>query len=271
MTIYSGEPWLAGEFPGILAIGDSWFWYPNNNILEAIAAHPRLKPDYRHMQMLGFNGARLDEYVHGKYAAAFQRELRPENLQYYSAFMISGAGNDAVDYGLALRDDCRNLSTPESCMDEDRFDSFLRGISRDMGSLIHDILWEVAKQNRLVDIFIHGYDYPLPDGRGFGPMAEITIAGPWLKPAMDRARVDTDPQLRLGICRLLMTGLDRVFRPFHNPVNRVHYVDSRGTLSSIEGDYRDDWANELHPTRKGFDRIVDRKWIPVLASAGYAI
>ena len=230
MTIYSGGPWQEGEFPAILVIGDSWFWYPNNNILEAVAAHPRLKPDYRNMQMLGFNGARLDEYVHGRYAAAFRHELRAGNLQYYSALIISGAGNDAVDYGLALRNDCRNLSTPEACMDDERFDRFLKEISRDMGSLIHDILWEVAKQDRLVDIFVHGYDYPVPDGRGFGPTPETAIAGPWLRPAMDKAQVSADPQLRLGICRLLTVGLDRAFQPFNNPANRVHYIESRGTL-----------------------------------------
>ena len=208
--------------------------------------------------------------MHGKYAAAFQRELRPNNLQYYAAFLISGAGNDAVDYGLALKKNCRNRTAPEDCMDGERFDRFLKDVSRDMGSLIHDILWEVAKQNRSVDIFINGYDYPVPDGRGFGPAPGLTITGPWLKPAMDGARVAPDPQLRQAICRLLIDGLDRVFRLFDNSANRVHYISSRGTLSSDPANYQNDWANELHPTRAGFDRIVDRSWIPVLANTGYA-
>jgi hypothetical protein len=36
-------------------------------------------------------------------------------------------------------------------------------------------------------------------------------------------------------------------------------VDSSGTLAE------DEWANELHPTPEGFDRIVRERWIPVVA------
>lgn len=35
------EDWIPGEFASLLAIGDSWFWYPKNNILQALAEHPR--------------------------------------------------------------------------------------------------------------------------------------------------------------------------------------------------------------------------------------
>jgi len=37
----------------------------------------------------------------------------------------------------------------------------------------------------------------------------------------------------------------------------VKFIDLRNTLSSGK-DYKDWWANELHPTRKGFTRITDR-------------
>lgn len=36
----------------------------------------------------------------------------------------------------------------------------------------------------------------------------------------------------------------------------VRYVDLRGTLCSKN--YRSDWANELHPTAKGFQQITNR-------------
>src|SRR3954452_15598111 len=104
MPIYSaGQTWQPGYFASILAIGDSWFWYPQNNLLEALVAHPRLRDEYRNIQLLGFNGARLKEYVEGKYAAALKGQLKPDISQYYRAVFVSGAGNDAIAYHLALK------------------------------------------------------------------------------------------------------------------------------------------------------------------------
>jgi hypothetical protein len=99
MTVYQkGEQWAPGEFPAILAIGDSWFWYPRNNLLEALARHPRLSRNFRHMQAVGYNGALLQRYVGaGPLAGDVRYNLSLNIRQYYSAFLISGAGNDAPD------------------------------------------------------------------------------------------------------------------------------------------------------------------------------
>jgi hypothetical protein len=42
------EDWIPGEFAAMLAIGDSWFWYPKNNILQALVEHPRQGPLQKH-------------------------------------------------------------------------------------------------------------------------------------------------------------------------------------------------------------------------------
>jgi hypothetical protein len=39
--------------------------------------------------------------------------------------------------------------------------------------------------------------------------------------------------------------------------SHVTYVDLRGTLS-VGADYRTWWANELHPTARGFERVTVR-------------
>lgn len=50
MRIYKpGETWNPAEFASILAIGDSWFWYPKNNILQAVLEHRALKDDFRNI------------------------------------------------------------------------------------------------------------------------------------------------------------------------------------------------------------------------------
>lgn len=274
MPIYApGQTWNPGEFASMLAIGDSWFWYPNNNLLRALAEHPKLKEPYRNIQLLGFNGARISEYVdrnnaRGKYARAFRRELSPQNSQYYVAVLISGGGNDAVDYGLALRGDCNGLTRAEDCVDADGMDGLLKDISGALGLLIHDVLWEFRRQRRPVDIFIHGYDYPVPDGRGFDALM-FKLAGPWLASAMDQVRMPGDPVLRKQTCRILIDRINETLASFARPTDGVHYVDCRNVLRS-NAQYLDDWANELHPTIGGFDRIVDQRWIPRLMELGYA-
>jgi hypothetical protein len=67
----------------------------------------------------------------------------------------------------------------------------------------------------------------------------------------------------------MLGHLDATFRQFHNPANGVTFIDSMGTLST-GGDYRRDWANEIHPTSSGFDRIVQSHWMPALERAGMA-
>ena len=103
------------------AIGDSWFWYPKvSNLLAEVSAVVR--PDYSNIMALGYLGAKLDDYinVNGRYAADFARELRRNFVRYYSAVMISGGGNDAVDWGLGLKDDCSRETTAAGCLDEAR-------------------------------------------------------------------------------------------------------------------------------------------------------
>ncbi len=265
-----GESWNPGEFPAILAIGDSWFWYPKNNILQALIEHPALKDGYRTIQMLGYNGAAINQYVGaGKFAAAFQNELGPDASKYYSAVIISGGGNDAVNYRLALKADCTGIDVAEDCIDADGLDGLLRDISGSLGLMIHDIAWAFGKQNRMADVFLHGYDYPVPDGRGFS-LAGLSVAGPWLKPALDAAKVAADnPALRASISRLIIDEMNGAFARFDNPAQGIHYIDSRGVLRQ-ETDYKSDWDNEMHPTFSGFTQIIDQKWIPILRREGYA-
>jgi len=261
------EDWIPGEFASLLAIGDSWFWYPKNNILQALVEHPRLKDPFRNIQMLGYNGAKLEQYVFGKFAKQFTAQLQPQNRKYYSAILISGAGNDAVDYRLTLFKDCSAASSPDQCISEIKMDAFLAKIGAAVQALIFQIRRAYDKDGLQPDIFLHSYDYPVPDGRGFS-LAALKVTGPWLAQAMDDCLVPADMSLRKAICKTLMDRLHDEFRLFADPANKVHLIDSRGCLGSA--DYKTDWDNELHPTRQGFKQIVDQRWIPVLAGLIYA-
>lgn len=271
MTVYrTVDQWVEGNYPSILAIGDSWFWYPNNNILESISNHPLMLPSYKNIQAVGYNGALLQQYVGaGKYAPFVEEYLKPANRGFFNIFMISGAGNDAVDYHLALRSNCSNIPDPKDCIDPDGIDNLLRIIVTAMGGLIHEIRWaykDLPAQPR--PIFINGYDYPVPDGRGF-TLAGIQFNGPWLKPALDQSKVNPDLIYRIAVIKELIVRLNTTLASFNDWENDVVFVSSPGTLRTDDG-YQEDWANELHPTPSGFNKIVNAHWIPHFKRWGMA-
>jgi hypothetical protein len=100
-------------------------------------------------------------------------------------------------------------------------------------------------------VVVHNYDYAIPTGKGF------FLFGKWLKAPMDLARVPS--ALRGPLVRELIDRLEIMLKGLDDPSAQVHCVDSSGTLAE------DEWANELHPTPAGFDRIVRERWIPVVA------
>src|SRR6185437_8854182 len=94
-------------------------------------------------------------------------------------------------------------------------------------------------------IVVHGYDYPVPDGRGFlggwGP-----LPGPWLKPGFDE-KLFLNPQQNTGMMKTLIDRFNAMLQTVAKSFSNVHYVDLRGTLPNGAG-YKAYWANELHPT-----------------------
>ncbi|TSA16774.1 MAG: hypothetical protein D4R74_03915 [Betaproteobacteria bacterium] len=271
MPVYygSGTPIEPGAFPAILAIGDSWFWYPlptGYNLLQQLSDRV-LKPDYANILSLGYVGARLEDFVEGKFADEFQEQLRPVNAQYYSAILISGAGNDAVDYALALKNRCSGIGSPGKCFDEARFDALMRSLSGWLGRMIHDIrwAWRDGPVERQPHIFVHCYDYAPPDGKA-AQIAGIPLPfGPWLKPAMDEAQVRDDVAFRQDLVKLLIDRIHDTFSAYDDVARRVHLVDSRGCL-----DLTRDWDNELHPNSKGYRKLADGPWRKVLGQYGFA-
>jgi hypothetical protein len=114
-----------------------------------------------------------------------------------------------------------------------------------------------------IPIVIHGYDHPVPDGRGFmgGWWA---LPGPWLKPSFTKKG-----HLDLAANTKLITELiDRFNKMLASVIevpafSHVHYLDLRGTLKN-DSSYKKYWANELHPSSTGFD-LVTKKFADLIA------
>ena len=94
-----------GLFPTVLAIGDSWFWYPKNNLLNQL--HKRLNRKKRHLILVrGHSGAEAVEYQSGPIREQIERDLdRKKGYgRTIKAVFLSGGGND-----FAGRDDLGKL------------------------------------------------------------------------------------------------------------------------------------------------------------------
>ena len=269
MTVYyDARQVREGAFPAILAIGDSWFWYPKvSNLLAEISAV--VKPDYSNIMALGYLGARLEDYAKPgeKYFKAFARELSPGNLQYYSAVLISGGGNDAVKWELCLQADCGSATTPDECVDRDALSNHMIDLGGWLLAMISEI--RMAYQDaglRRPDIFTHCYAYAPPNGKGFeAPLFGIPLTKAWLKPAMDRHHVPPDYEMRKAIVRILIDKLADTLNDFDTPTERVYVIESQKTL-----DPDVDWDNELHPNGEGFRKLVHGPWLDVLRRTRYA-
>jgi hypothetical protein len=249
--------------PAGLALGDAWFWHGEQTLLRALVDHPRVAPEHASIRLLGFNGARLNQYIgDGAYADVIRTRLSPEFR--FSEFYLSGAANDALEYGLALLDDCAAIHEPARCISPERLEQLLYHISEGVNGIIRAIRWAYRKTTSQQPIFLNGYDYPVPDGRGFvGPH------GGWITTVMDSVGVDPDLSFRQEVMRLLTDAYnDEVLAACHSPLDRVFHVDSRGVLAGDAPHYAQDWENELYPSAEGFGKVLERAWFPLLRPFG---
>lgn len=245
--------------PTILAIGDSWFWYPffGGSLINHLGEIVRRKGHV--ILAKGMNGAEAADYVEGgKYGRSVAQALRLYGTGLDAVF-ISGGGNDFA--GMAqlrplLKADCSGQTEARGCFSDgsEGLQAFLDRVDDAYRRLIGEIYTRTLPGCKIV---MHCYAYPAPNGKG------VHGDQGWLLPALKDAGV---PQalhqaclehLLDSFCQVL-DGIRRM-DPEH-----LLLVDSRRALTAL------DWANELHPTAAGFKKIALKHWKPVLQDAGLA-
>lgn len=245
---------IAAVSAGVLiAEGDSWFDYPLHDVLSELedlygydvesVAH---KGDT--VEDMAYADGQLDSFAR-RVEKTLRAGLKPK------AILLSGGGNDVAgdEFALLLNHATSsisglNQSIVAGVIDERAHDAYVTILSA-ITALCK------AQIGKAIPILIHGYDYPVPDGRGYlggwGP-----LPGPWLEPGFRRKGYgpmkDRIP-LVVELIDRFNTMLEGI--PKSAPFSHVRYVDLRHTLSSGRN-YRDWWANELHPTLKGFKAVT---------------
>jgi hypothetical protein len=241
----------SGETVDVLALGDSWFHYPFNNLIT---------PLYEALErptifVIGENGARADELCTGQWLANFGRMLG--DYPSIRLVCVSGGGNDFAGVGdlddKILKPDCSAETGADGCYRAGEPTGTFAAVS----NAYRDIVMAIAAQRPDVTVLLHNYDYAIPDGRALPGLKS------WLKLPMDNCRVPSAGAPVDGIRRELVRDLiDRFTLALDDVVSGatttgqpvVELVWSAGTLTDSQ------WANELHPKPSGFNRLVADCW-----------
>ncbi len=239
----------------LIAEGDSWFDYPFHDVLSDLediygfdvesVAH---KGDT--VEDMAYSGGQLDDFAR-RVEKVLRTGVRPR------AILLSGGGNDVAGDEFAIL--LNHATSGSAGLNESIVTGVIDQRVRDAYVTILNAITEICKAHlgQPIRIVVHGYAYPVPDGRGFlggwGP-----LPGPWLEPGFRRKGYEV-MSVRQQICVKLLDRFNAMLAGLAGkaPFAHVRYLDLRDTLSS-GANYKASWANELHPTPAGFERVTKK-------------
>jgi hypothetical protein len=235
----------------VVAEGDSWFDYPFNDVLkhlEDFYAYDVEAVSHRgdNVEDMAYSDGQLDEFSR-RIEKVLRTGVEPK------AILLSGGGNDLAGDEFAVILNHASSSIPGLNGD------IVSGVVERLQDAYVTILTAITavcqgQIGRAVPIIIHGYDYPVPDGRGvFGGWP---FPGPWLEPGFRRKgyeKMTARMPLMIKLIDHFNAMLRRVSRLPTFP--HVRYLDLRGTLPT-GATYEEWWDNELHPTKRGFRAVT---------------
>jgi lysophospholipase L1-like esterase len=237
----------------LLAEGDSWFDYPLNDVLKSLEDEHGFD-----VESLAHAGDSLENmaYADGQLdnlSRRLERMLRDGRVP--KAILLSGGGNDVAgpEFGMLLNHAGSKLPPLNDQVVAGVVDQRMRLALVTMIEAISQIC--IQWLTRPLPILLHGYDYPVPDGRGvFGGWGPLP--GPWLAPGFGEKGY-APGAARTAIAAQLIDRLNQMLAGVAAlpDFGHVGWIDLRGTLSNGK-DYKKSWDNELHPTSAGFDRVA---------------
>lgn len=224
--------------PIVLCFGDSWFQYPipgignlSFNLLQ-FGKHQAID-----IVALGNNG--MEIVNPGKRLLADLQFFLQWESKTVDMIAISGGGND-----FAGADDLAPLLKKGK---NDNAASWFK--TKETDELFANIMDGYQKLVYLRDTFCptvpivtHSYDYAHATGKG------LFWFSPWIKPSFDK--IGMPENLHADAVKYIIDHLAAVQESLSLSCQPYHFVNTRGLLGLS------DWANELHPTAEGFQKIA---------------
>jgi len=229
----------------LIAIGDSWFDYPIRDVLT------NLDDQFGYtIESCAHKGDPIEAMV----SPVGQLDQFSRLLQKVTdlgatpkAVLISGGGDDIAgdEFGMLINECGTSIQGWNAQVVAGVIDTRIATAYRTMFAMVNQICQQDPNLQKTLPILVHGYDYPVPDGRGFlggwGP-----LPGPWLKPGFDEKRF-SDLGVTTPMMMELIDDFNDMLKSLLPAYPNVHYIDLRKTLAT-DSSYKGFWANELHPT-----------------------
>jgi lysophospholipase L1-like esterase len=242
----------------LVAEGDSWFDYPFVDVLG------ELEDGFGYaVESVAHKGDTIEEMVYDpnqleKLARKLQKLA--EQRRTPRAILLSGGGNDIAgeEFGVLLNHRRSGLPALNAEVVAGVLQQRIRAAVISLASAVTDLCRQSL--GAPVPILIHGYDYPVPDGRGYLGGFWV-LPGPWLEPGFRRKGYH-DLRERCDVMITLIDAFNALLAGVARGPGLEHlrHVDLRRTLSSAlaRGEYKEWWGNELHPTERGFRAVAER-------------
>ncbi len=241
----------------LIAEGDSWFDYPGDDVLAI------LEDDFNYrIESVAHKGDTVESMAYDQtqvrtLARAFEH-VRQDGRE-PRAILLSGGGNDIAgdEFAILLNHAQSQLTPLNTRIVEGVLEERLRFA---IGSVVGAVTaLSQSLFGKKIPVLLHGYGYPVPDGRGFLGGFWL-LPGPWLKPGFVAKGYHDLPQC----CAILEELIDR-FNGLLGSIagssgfEHVSYVDMRPLLSNeLPKLYKKSWTDELHPTDDGFRLVAEK-------------
>ena len=238
----------------VVAEGDSWFDYPGVDVLDVLESQHGFEVEKvsrrgDRIEDMAYSAEQLNDFL-TTLRRCFRRHGPP------TAILLSGGGNDIA--GTELEVLLNHRSSREPPLNQSIVEGIIDVRLREAFATIIASVTRVARAEigSAVPVLVHGYGYPRVDGRGYmggwGP-----LPGPWLEPAFRRKGYANEEEAT-QLLKPLIDRFNQMLRGVAADADfaHVHVLDFRGMLRSDASEYRKWWANELHPTKEGFEVVA---------------
>ncbi len=235
-----------------VAEGDSWFDYlpawidsPSEGDLLARLEKTKRYVIYRVSQA----GDTLDNMVYGtdynnrwkEKPSQIDETLKAIRKWDPAVFLFSGGGNDLSGVELESL-----LNHRDAGLTEFRNEVVDYVFEVSMPKAYNDLIARVTAEKPDIKIFLHGYGYADPTGKGVGRLPfNWSFIGPWLLPALAKKRYRDETSAR-SIIRALIDRFNDMLTLIASGHPNVFHIN---LCSKLKYDH---WANELHLNGNGW-------------------
>ncbi|OWQ91574.1 hypothetical protein CDN99_10575 [Roseateles aquatilis] len=255
------------QFVPVIAHGDSWGSFGSLPpwITGSLFNHMDFGKDVAIVNY-AMPGQLLRDLPDPKRFAKFNLAMTLRGMPNWRAMLISGGGNDLIDWirrGEGVDITHRILRYPDEWL------PVSQGPTRYLSqagwvNLCQELLNAYVKLDALRDgnyaqmeIVTHVYDYMTPR---FAP-ALNGVSGPWMAPGFHDAGIPADQWQ--AVARVLVDGFhDFLVNQVKSKIGGFVVLDTRGgSIPAAPGTtgISNDWANEIHLTASGYDKLAKAK------------